>query len=100
VVFQVIILPKGKSGWELETGSWRPEAEGRSHGTMLLICPATFIIQPRITCPGLASPTVGLGPLTSITKQENALTDVPTGQSVGGNSSAEVSSSLVCDIDN
>lgn len=59
---------------------------GRSHRGMLLICSVTFILQRRIPCPGLASPTGGLGPPTSVTKQESAPTDLPTSQSVGGNS--------------
>jgi hypothetical protein len=60
-----------------------------SDASCLLVCSVCFLIPPRTTCPGASSPIEGCT-LTSISNQENALIDMPTGQSDGGNSSAEV----------
>lgn len=42
----------------------------------------------------------GLGPSSLINNQENVPTDMPTGQSDGGNSSVEAFSPKECQIDN
>jgi hypothetical protein len=66
-------------------------------GFLPMAVSASFLIQPRTTSPGMYYPEWDA---PSYVNQQNALTNLPMGQSDGGNSSIEVSSSLVCQVDN
>lgn len=76
---EVPVRPRGTPRQELKA-----ETSSGTHEGMLLpnllegSHSAIFPIQPRLTCPGLALPTVGLSLLIccAICNQENALTDV------------------------
>lgn len=62
----------GTQGRSLESGA---EAESVAMLTYWLAhtaCSACSLGQPRLTCAGVAPPTVGYGPLASIANQENA----------------------------
>ena len=58
----------------IRAGTWRQELidaealEGLLTGLHLVACSACFLIAPRTTFPGMALPTMGWGPPTSITK--------------------------------
>lgn len=62
-----------------------------------LACPSSYSSYQLafLHSPGAA----GLGPPTSFNNQESAPTDLPVGQSNGGNSSVEVPSSQLCQVD-
>lgn len=62
-------------------------------GLLSLADSATFLTQPKPTFSGMGTAHSGHMPI--ISNQEKRLTDVPTCQSDGGNSSFEISSSQV-----
>lgn len=78
-----------------------PRARSRSRGRGRTVFPdlvlgsssVTVLVQPRLSCPGMTQPMVDFPHCQSLRK-------FPTGQFDGGNSSAEVPSSQVSQVDN